>query len=612
MKGIAEPFDSKSVPAFETAARALEFDPSNPDVVQTAVECLVEALNYPSALAQMDRSKKEQCYRSLLLQAECPTRPIVLTREAARHITSGNAGLVKALTAELFPVIEQLLRDTPQIERSFVNVLLFALTTRVFLGDSIDQLWLSDLHVRYFSRFEASDLSLPYSVMFDPESFGQNRNDLVDAYCEPEPVNLDRLGLHHILLLEWLANKNMFPALDNSDLSSCLQKGLEHGYPDSAEQRAAGRMLLMRHWRKDGVLSGERLKALGLDDIMDMAKQSADIRDALPRGHCSRQGAKFLHNRFYQALQAGRQRLFAVAPMLNIQRRKVRVAICVSGQLRGYQAALASWKRNLLPEAEATFFVHSWTKIGNADAKPFRYVLPFSGQNFTQAYREAALAEGYDTMRERYPTLFAKLNSSNLVTAGQLAEDYQTDHVSVEDDKAPEFSSLSNQQKMHYKIHAADCMARHAGEFDLFMRIRPDLSIKLRGFDWRDLLDVSASGPVIFAEKPYGVHYGGLMIGDQCAVASPEVMKIYADTWINFPKYADANLARCPPCFKGHVSLALNCWIAGLDVRRLPVRFDQLEESNQLCNADILNALEADSRQDATDRELINAARRDA
>lgn len=130
-----------------------------------------------------------------------------------------------------------------------------------------------------------------------------------------------------------------------------------------------------------------------------------------------------------------------------------------------------------------------WANLG-ADAKPFRYVLPFAGRHFSQAYRKIALAEGYEAVRDRYPTLFAKLDGSNLVTADQLVRDYQTDHVVLEDDQAPEFQEFSNQHKMHYKIHAADGLARHGGEFDLFMRIRPDLSIKLRGFDWRDLLDV--------------------------------------------------------------------------------------------------------------------------
>lgn len=601
-----------AVLAFEDAAAALISDPADPDILKLAVESFCEALTNPDALAGMDQKVKRDCYRVLLLQEDCPTRPLVLAREAARHLTSNNQGLVKTMISELVPVLRQLLEETPKNERRFVNVLVFALTTRAFLGRSIDQSWLSDLHVANFSRFGPSDLSLPYSVMFQPQSFWKNRDDLLDAHLRCVTVNLDQLDLHHVLLLEWLANRNIFPARDNSDLAVCLKRLLDLEGPQRSDQSAVGRMLLMRHWKPDGVLSPERLKALGLADITELARRAAEIRGGLPNDPSKRLGARMLHSKLYQGLQVGRQKVLAASPILHLRKRKIRVAVCVSGQLRGYQAALTSWKRTLLPDVEATFFVHSWTKIGNADATPFRYILPFEGQHFAEAYRKAALAEGYNSIRARYPSLFAKLDTSNLVTADRLSDEYKTDHVVLENDQAPEFQNFSNQQKMHYKIFAADRMARDLDNFDLFMRIRPDLSIKLRGFDWWDLCDACSAKPVVFAEKPYGVHYGGLMIGDQCAVASRDAMKIYADTWVNFPKYAAAELAACPTSFSGHVSLALSCWIGGVDVQKLPVRFAKLEEPRRLSIQDTLDALRADSRRDDMDEQLIQAALRDS
>jgi len=612
MQDAAHQTCPQAVLAFRHAATALISDPSDPEKFKAATACFVDALTDPNALISMDAPIKQDCYRVLLLQAECPTRPLVLAREAARHMTSNNPDLVKTMISELLPVLRRLLAETPQNERSFVNVLVFALTTRVFLDPSIDQTWLSNLHVTNFSRFDPSDLSLPYSVMFQPQSFGKNRDDILNAYCRSGGLATDRLQLHHVLLLEWLANRTMFPARDNSDLALCLQRLASLKGPQRSEQSAVGRMLLIRHWTPGGVLSDERLKALGLADIIELARQTAEMRDGLPNASSKRLGARMLHSKLYQGLQVGRQKVLGASPMLHLRKRKIKVAVCVSGQLRGYKAALASWKRTLLPDVDATFFVHSWTKIGNADATPFRYVLPFEGQNFSEAYRKAALAEGYNAIRARYPALFAKLDSSNLVTADRLSEDYTTDHVVLEDDQAPEFQNFSNQQKMHYKIYAADRMARQRDDFDLFMRLRPDLSIKLRGFDWWDLCDACSAKPLIFAEKPYGVHYGGLMIGDQCAVASGDVMKVYADTWVNFPKYAAADLAACPETFSGHVSLALNCWIAGADVQRLPMRFGKLEEPGRLGVRETLEALKADSRGDDMDMQLIAAARQDA
>src|SRR6056297_54123 len=203
MQDAAHQTCPQAVSAFRDAATALISDPSDPEKFKAATACFVDALTDPNALISMDAPIKQDCYRVLLLQAECPTRPLVLAREAARHMTSNNPYLVKTMISELLPVLRRLLAETPQNERSFVNVLVFALTTRVFLDPSIDQTWLSNLHVTNFSRFDPSDLSLPYSVMFQPQSFGKNRDDILNAYCRSGGLATDRLQLHHVLLLEW-------------------------------------------------------------------------------------------------------------------------------------------------------------------------------------------------------------------------------------------------------------------------------------------------------------------------------------------------------------------------------------------------------------------------
>jgi hypothetical protein len=601
--------DGQPVQALRVLAGKIADDPANRDAFQTASTALFAALNHPETLANWARPEKDACYRALLLQSACPARPLILAHDAASTITSGTPDAANRLVQELASVLHSLLADETLSPSAFKNVAVFLLTTRACPSGGLDQAELSRLHLSWFERFTPDDFALPYSVMFNPDYFGQNRDDLLTHYwgAQDRITGNSALGPAHLLFFEWLAGRDYFSAPDNADLDRFLTAHL----PGSAQDRAAARMLVIRHWRKDGALSKDKLAAFGMEDIATLAQSAAQARQGYPKVQSQRPGAKLLHKTPYQALQAGWQRTAATLPYLNRSQRRVKIAICLSGQLRGYKAAYAQWQKTLLPNVDAHFFVHSWRRTGRSDAQPFRHVLPFAGTHFSQAYRKIAVAKGYDAMRNRYPALFTALATGAQAHEDDLKALYDTDHVVLEDDTAKQFAGFSNQQKMHYKIHAANEMARQIGDFDLHIRLRPDLDIKLIGFDWRDLLGACQSRSVLFAEKPYGLHYGRLMIGDQCAIAAPEVMASYAGTWETFPTLAAARLATCPNDFIGHVSLALSSWTHGVQIEKAPIKFGQLQEAQPLPSQEILTTLEQDGRDDADDRHLISAVHKD-
>jgi hypothetical protein len=168
---------------------------------------------------------------------------------------------------------------------------------------------------------------------------------------------------------------------------------------------------------------------------------------------------------------------------------------------------------------------------------------------------------------------------------------------------------------MHYKIHSADRMARTAGEFDLFVRLRPDLEVRLALFDWRDLLNAAQSRPIIYTERSPGLHYGNLMVGDQCAIAAPASMAAYAGAWESFPDLAKAAPGGCPPDFTGHITLGLTCWYRGIAMEKAPIRFGALLDAEPMPSGQIYAALETDIASgrpvDKTDEVLLAAVRRD-
>jgi hypothetical protein len=309
---------------------------------------------------------------------------------------------------------------------------------------------------------------------------------------------------------------------------------------------------------------------------------------------------------FHAARTAAARRL----PLFALGERRIRVAVCVSGQLRGFRRVLPTWLRSLFAHVDCTFFIHSWSAIGRAGAQPSRIVLPFEGDAFTASYKKLGLQEGFEAIQQRYPSLFAALSAGGTVTAEEIGALYGTQHVVIDDDAQSPFTQFTNQQKMHYKIWAAHRLMEESGEeFDLVVRIRPDLEVRNQAFHWRDMAAACAGSPLLFTERPYGVHYGKLMIGDQFAIGAPDLLARYASAWTLVPELAPLHLAGCPAEFVGHVSLAQACWLNGLDLRRAPIRFGPLREPDRLSTAEIRAALEADAagRMNAIDRELIGA-----
>lgn len=581
--------------ALQMLANALAAAPKDEELYLVSSQSLIKAVQTPIRLSEWNGFSAFA--RQLLRHSPCPAPIPTLAQRAAAAMNSGNSDAIRKLVAVLADILAQDFNADHEETSGFKNILIFLLTTRALAGPWLDQSRLSQVHLQWFDRFTTDDLSLPYSTMFSPELYGANRDDLLRTHWpEGDTGPLHKLPPDRVLFLTWLTGKDAFSDLDT--LYSFLDKHL----PGTDEAQAAARGLLLHH---RGVPTSQQLANWQLDNLATLAT-AHHSRTQFELRPAKRKGAHQLQNRTYQIRSAA---LNKMVPFL-ANRGKPKVAICLSGQLRGYEAALETWRKALLPFIEPSFFIHSWQNIGRSDAQPFRYVLPFAGTHFSDAYRAVATTSGYPTIKERYPTLISALAEGSLADKSKLQSLYETDHVILEDDTDAVFKGFSNQHKMHYKIHAADQLAR-GKEFDLFIRIRPDLAMSVSGFDWRDLSEACKANPTIFAEKPFGRHYNSLMCGDQCAVATPQVMQIYANTWETFPDLATAGIAHCPDTFRGHVSLAMTAWTHGIGVERLPIKFGALQEATPLSSSEIRDALEADSQGSAEDQRLIAAVTKD-
>ena len=498
------------------------------------------------------------------------------------------------------------------------------LVMREFLGRGLTQAEISALHLEHFHRLEAEDLALPYSCMFSSDLYHRNRADLIGADQDGRLVS-DRpnLTLFQLLLIDWLSERPV-PAL-SARLTATLER-LPASAGTGREQAgvAAGRTAIAAYATPRDL---ESLAQRGMLARLAPARRASTRSSwAWPaRRAALRQAVRLrpsaLHKRVmaskaYQGMNVVKREVQRrLLPHITLPTRaRPRVALCVSGQLRGFKYANATWRERLLPGIEADTFVHSWSKIGFSGAEPWRYVLPFEGAAFVAAYREQCMSLSHDEVRERYPSLFGALKKGGLTTEGELRELYRTEHVVLEDDQAAKFEGWSNSKKMHYKIHACAQLARQSGrEYDLIVKIRPDMPITYLGFSWSDLMRRCWSETLLMTEAALGVHYGVPMMGDQFAVGSPDAMSLYARTFELYPTLIPSGLLGLPDRFRRPHEPRLHGVAPRHPRRARSHRVVPLRDAHGLSTEEISSAVRADAgpRNDAWDRRLIAAIERD-
>lgn len=559
------------------------------------------------SIASWDSGPRERLERMLIDQPGVDVRPPIFHhRISAQHASSIKGHLARAAEA-LEPLLQSMLQEDEDNPK--VVLMLLLLRSQV---KGIDQQRITSLHRKHFTSFPVEDLAIPYSVMFHRAEYGRNADDLAQLVRdEGDRVADGSWPLTHLLHAYWLAPSS-FAGLREGWAARAVAARRDKLNEDEQEL-ASARSFALRLGGGDQ----EGLAAAGDGNDFDAAIRDLAARRAAfdrPSAKSERAAAR-IENNLRRAGNVAWNLAAAKAPVLVGLRRRPKVAICVSGQLRGFQAAFETWKHLLLPGIDATIFVSSWKRIGRASPEPFRYVLPFAGARFTEAYKAVGTELGLPDMKQRYPSLYAALDQSADTSEAELSAFYRTPHVHLDDEQEPTFAALSNPDKMHRKIEHSFQMARGSGEeFDLYLRIRPDKPVRMIGFSWDDMANATDGLPRLYTENAMGVHYAALEIGDQFAVGGLHAMQVYSETWSRAPDLWRFGLRMFQREMTGHVTLAQMCWLHGIDVRRAPMKFGALQDPEPLAVSVIRDALVRDSasRSDPIDRRLLAAIEADA
>ena len=246
--------------------------------------------------------------------------------------------------------------------------------------------------------------------------------------------------------------------------------------------------------------------------------------------------------------------------------RPLRIAVCVSGQLRGYKNAFPSWEALGLDEHETDYYVHTWKEIGRKYPIASHASRCFTGQ-FLKAYQDTLLRHRTDELESLFPSLYNCFLKEGIVTKADLDAVYSPKQVVIEDDQSGDFKSFSNPKKMYYKIQRCWELVEQSGrEYDLIVRIRPDKWIEDAGqkIDWHAAYEKCKAEPIIHVDGIFHLHVGaGLILGDQFAFGTPEVMREYSIAYDNTLDRKHP-MQKYKSSFGAHSNVALSVYFAGL------------------------------------------------
>lgn len=295
----------------------------------------------------------------------------------------------------------------------------------------------------------------------------------------------------------------------------------------------------------------------------------------------------------------GRQLVNANKPTVD-RNKKLRIAVCVSGQLRGFKEAKATWALLGLDAHDTDYYVHTWTNVGVRFPDPAwrgHVERRFSDDSFVDSYIKMCSQYGIATITELYPSIFSTTAGDAIATEAVIKEAYGKDTVLVIDDElSKRFQGFTNQDKMFYKISECFKLVENSGkEYDLVIRIRPDIKMKEgTKVDWHGIFERSVADNLSFNEAPASLKEN-VWVGDQFGAACFEVAKIFASTY-EFHDYAkQQKVAGVPAIRSGHATLAWSLLCRGVKVEQLSqVKWGGLSDVQKLDNAQIKALIEKD------------------
>ncbi|GGP85060.1 WcbI family polysaccharide biosynthesis putative acetyltransferase [Shewanella ulleungensis] len=213
---------------------------------------------------------------------------------------------------------------------------------------------------------------------------------------------------------------------------------------------------------------------------------------------------------------------------------KPKLAVCISGQLRGYKQTFQSINDALAPFFDFDVYISTWSSVGSRLPYPLVAADRVFEGSFLKCFK-SVLSSGNVTWNDfclMYPTLLTALQDNNSIDKDYINSAFKGANevfLDIEDDITVEL--LSNQEKMYYKIARCYEMLEHNGkeeDYDFVLRARPDRKIEINDLSkLSDMLDIESSE--LFVDAPSRLHFfKGMTVGDTLAFGTPGIMSKYS------------------------------------------------------------------------------------
>ncbi len=246
--------------------------------------------------------------------------------------------------------------------------------------------------------------------------------------------------------------------------------------------------------------------------------------------------------------------------------KRLKIAVCISGQLRGYKKAYETWDKFNFQKHDVDMFCCFWDNIGTKKIARDHMGRIFD-KNFSELFIEITEGKSKEEIFNIFPQLHLYLEKPNYITEEEIKSFYSTKNVKVV--KEEDYLEKSNSYKMHLMIQKSYELISHPEEYDLIIRIRPDKLLNSFDIEWNDIL-TNLNNTQLYSDIAPSIHRNiGLFMGDQFAVATPEVMDVYSKTFEKILKRKGVFLENSYGQFKPHTSLYLSLLEQDISVTHL-------------------------------------------
>lgn len=236
---------------------------------------------------------------------------------------------------------------------------------------------------------------------------------------------------------------------------------------------------------------------------------------------------KSLHSESSYIYQTAKMIMFQISsnkpfePIDTTYIKEKKIAILISGQFRSMSDDVIKMCTKLQKEYEADVYLSTWDKQGKAIFRAGE--LRGFDDNSRTAVRNSL--NKHDISDHHFQTLYMPPDNSNFTLENTKSLDFLTD-IDIQSTKVAD-SLETNQHRMFYKIHRAFKLSQKHSEYDVYIRIRPDLVFEAN-FSINSIIN-KISKNQIYTRDIVMLEAQGLRIDDNFSIASKEAIEIYAN-----------------------------------------------------------------------------------